>query len=80
MRATFRVSTDKGSVQPVTAPPLVSTKSNTPNILDKEVVKPKQKEVSLSSFAFLFNGIVQYYQERVTHGSELEQRYSLIFY
>jgi hypothetical protein len=74
MRSTFRVSRDAGTTQPVqVAPPPMSSKTSTINILDVPLPR-KTKEVSLSAFSYLFTGIVQYYQERVTHGSDLEQK------
>eukprot|EP01031_Cornospumella_fuschlensis_P034937 gene34937-42312_t len=42
-------------------------------ILDKPLIRPKT-EVSLSSFAFLFSEIVQYYQNRVESIPDLEKK------
>ena len=51
----------------------VTTRQPQVSILDQPVSKGK-KEVSLSSFSFLFSEIVQYSQSRVSTGQELENK------
>ncbi|KAL0479348.1 hypothetical protein AKO1_007626 [Acrasis kona] len=89
MRAQFRVSNkllpsittldaNNNTTSSIVAP---SSPGKQPlvDILDVPI-KTKPKEVSMSAFSFLFSGIVQYYQERLTHGADLEQKLSDLGY
>lgn len=51
----------------------------TVSVLDKPLPKVR-KELSLSTFAFLFSEVVQYCQSRVTDASDLEKRLMTVGY
>lgn len=54
----------------------MSRQTTSVSILDKQIIKARTDQVSLSAFAYLYSELVQYHQSRVSSISELEQRLS----